>query len=69
MKWFFPALILLIAALVFDLGLMAYAMYALLGAILASRLITQTWTENLAPTTPSGFSARKRPDGASPEWP
>ncbi len=48
MKWFFPALILLIAALVFDLGLLAYAMYALLGAILISRLMTRMWTENLA---------------------
>ncbi len=47
MKWFFPALILLIAALVFDLG-RAYAMYALLGAILISRLMTRMWTENLA---------------------
>ncbi len=48
MKWFFPALILLIAALVLDLGLLAYAMYALLGAILISRLMTRMWTENLA---------------------
>lgn len=47
MKWFFGTLALLAVALVLDLGLLAYAMYALLAMLLVSRVLTRTWSENL----------------------
>jgi uncharacterized protein (DUF58 family) len=50
MKWFLGALLLLVVALVFDLGLMAYAMYALLGVMVASRFLARSWSENLRAT-------------------
>jgi uncharacterized protein (DUF58 family) len=48
MKWFLGATLLLVVALVFNLGLLAYAMYALLGVMLVSRFLARTWSENLA---------------------
>ncbi len=48
MRWFAGALLLLIVALVFGLGLLAYAMYALLAVMIASRLMSRIWIENLA---------------------
>jgi len=50
MRWFLGATALLVVALVFDLGLMAYAMYALLGVMLVSRFLARTWSENLSAT-------------------
>jgi uncharacterized protein (DUF58 family) len=50
MKWFLGALLLLVVALALDLGLMAYAMYALLGVMLASRFLARSWSENLSAT-------------------
>lgn len=50
MKWFLGALLLLVVALAFDLGLMAYAMYALLGVMVVSRFLARTWSENLSAT-------------------
>ncbi len=50
MKWFLGATALLVVALVFDLGLLAYAMYALLGVMLVSRFLARTWSENLSAT-------------------
>lgn len=47
MKWFVPTVLILLVALVFNLGLLAYAMYALLGAMLVSRLMTKQWVEHL----------------------
>lgn len=38
----------LLISLIFDLGLLAYAMYALLGVLLVSRFLTKNWAENLA---------------------
>lgn len=48
MKWFLGALLLLAVAMVLNLGLLAYAMYALLGALLVSRVVTRIWAESLA---------------------
>jgi len=48
MKWFAGAILLLLVALVCNLGLLAYAMYALLGVMLASRFLARTWAENLS---------------------
>jgi uncharacterized repeat protein (TIGR01451 family) len=50
MKWFLGATLLLTIALVFQLGLLAYAMYALLGVMLLSRFLARTWSENLSAT-------------------
>ena len=50
MKWFLGATALLVVALVFDLGLLAYAMYALLGVMLVSRFLARAWSDNLSAT-------------------
>ncbi len=50
MKWFLGATLLLTIALVFQLGLLAYAMYALLGVMLLSRFLARAWSENLNAT-------------------
>lgn len=48
MRWIAGAILLLAVALIFDLGLLAYAMYALLGVMIVSRLVSRLWIENLA---------------------
>ncbi len=50
MKWFLGVLLLLLAALVLESGLLAYAMYVLLGLLLVSRLMTTTWIHSLQVT-------------------
>ncbi len=50
MKWFVGALLLLLAALVLESGLLAYAMYVLLGLLLISRFLARSWVEHLAVT-------------------
>ena len=50
MKWFAGAAFLLLVALAFNLGLLAYAMYALLGVMAVSRVLTRSWAENLSAT-------------------
>jgi uncharacterized protein (DUF58 family) len=47
MKWLVGALLILLIALVFNLGLLAYAMYALLGVLVTSWLLARAWSENL----------------------
>jgi uncharacterized repeat protein (TIGR01451 family) len=48
MMWFIAALLLLLAALAFGLGLPAYAMYVLLGVMLVSRWLARQWVQNLS---------------------
>ncbi len=48
MKWFAGTLLVLALAMVLDLGLLAYAMYALLGVMFVSRVITRIWAESLS---------------------
>src|SRR5215475_13965187 len=48
MRWFLGAILILLFALAFGLGLLAYAMYALLGIMLASRVLSRLWSESLA---------------------
>jgi uncharacterized repeat protein (TIGR01451 family) len=48
MRWFLGAALILLAALVLETGLLAYAMYVLLGLLLLSRALARSWTENLA---------------------
>src|SRR5262245_17403632 len=48
MRWFLAATLILLAALVFESGLLAYAMYVLLALLLVSRLLARAWTERLS---------------------
>jgi uncharacterized repeat protein (TIGR01451 family) len=48
MRWLAAVVLLLIAALAYGLGLMAYAMYALLGIMLVSRWLARYWIGNLS---------------------
>src|SRR4051794_22461771 len=50
MKWFFGTLLLLLAALVLESGLLAFATYVLLALLLVSRLLARGWSENLRAT-------------------
>jgi uncharacterized protein (DUF58 family) len=43
MKWFLGAILLLLAALVLQSGLLAYAMYVLLAVMITSRLLARNW--------------------------
>ncbi|HUY92645.1 MAG TPA: DUF58 domain-containing protein [Pirellulales bacterium] len=50
MRWYLGAIAILLVALVFQLGLLAYAMYVLLGLMLLSRFVARHWIENLSAT-------------------
>jgi uncharacterized protein (DUF58 family) len=50
MRWLIGAVALLVVAIAFDLGLFAYAMYALLGVIVASRVLVLGWSGNVVAT-------------------
>jgi uncharacterized protein (DUF58 family) len=47
MRWFLGVLLLLVAALLLESGLLAYAMYVLLGLLVVSRYLTRNWIEHL----------------------
>lgn len=47
MRWYLAAVFLLAVGLVFQLGLLVYAMYALLGVMLVSRYLARSWSESL----------------------
>ncbi len=49
-KWLLGTLVLLAISLTFNLGLLAYAMYALLGVMITGRLLTRAWAENVSAT-------------------
>lgn len=48
MRWITAAILILIIALLFQLELLAYAMYVLLGVLLSSRLLSQSWATSLS---------------------
>jgi uncharacterized repeat protein (TIGR01451 family) len=48
MKWFVAALLILLAALLLESGLLAYAMYVLLALLLISRLLARSWIGGLS---------------------
>jgi uncharacterized repeat protein (TIGR01451 family) len=50
MKWFLGAILLLLAALLLESGLLAYAMYVLLGLLIVSRVLARSWIANLTAT-------------------
>ncbi len=50
MKWFLGVLLLLLAALLLESSLLAYAMYVLLGLLLLSRWLARSWIGHLSAT-------------------
>lgn len=48
MRWFLAAVLLLLAALVLESGLLAYAMYVLLALMLLTRFLARSWARNLS---------------------
>jgi uncharacterized repeat protein (TIGR01451 family) len=46
-RWYIGAAVLLVLALVFRMGLLAYAMYVLLGLLIITRLAARLWIEKL----------------------
>jgi uncharacterized protein (DUF58 family) len=48
MQWLVAAALILLFALVFRLGLLAYAMYVLVGVLVTSRLLAQTWARSVS---------------------
>src|SRR5205823_6451940 len=61
MRWFLAAVLILLAALVLESGLLAYAMYVLLGLLLLTRWLARSWAENLSATR-TCRRARRGPD-------
>jgi len=55
-KWFFGAILLLIVGIVFQLGLLMYAMYVFLGLLVVSRYLARQWTDNLVVTREANTS-------------
>ncbi|MCB9874690.1 MAG: DUF58 domain-containing protein [Planctomycetaceae bacterium] len=47
MNWLVGAALILVLSLIFDLGLLAYAMYALLSVLFVSRYLASQWAESL----------------------
>ena len=47
MKWILGAVVLLVVGLVFQLSLLVYAMYVLLGVLLVSRILAQVWINSV----------------------
>src|SRR5947209_7847566 len=43
MKWYIAVILILLAALLLDAGLLAYSMYVLLGLLLLTRFLARTW--------------------------
>jgi uncharacterized protein (DUF58 family) len=48
MKWFIAVLLILLAALLLDAGLLAYSMYVLLGLLLLTRFLARSWINSLS---------------------
>ena len=48
MRWALGAIALLLVGYALDLGLLVYAMYALLGVMLVSRFVAREWVDNLS---------------------
>src|SRR5689334_13413898 len=50
MKWYIAVILILIAALLLDSGLLAYAMYVLLALLIISRFLARSWMNGLSAT-------------------
>ncbi len=67
MRWFAGAILLLLVALVLQLGLLAYAMYVLLGVMAVSRLLTRAGART-SPPCASATCSRPTSAPPSPCW-
>src|SRR5258708_27268638 len=47
MRWYLGAIVLLAIGMAFQMGLLVYAMYVLLGVMLVSRYLAREWVENV----------------------
>jgi uncharacterized protein (DUF58 family) len=65
MRWLVGAVILLVIAITLQLGLFAYAMYVLLGVIVASRVLVNGWSGNLSATREMSRDRLKIGDGTA----
>src|SRR5258708_26332436 len=50
MKWYIAVILILLAALLLDAGLLAYSMYVLLGLLIVTRFLARSWINNLSAT-------------------
>src|SRR5207302_999566 len=48
MKWYLAVILILLAALLLDAGLLAYSMYVLLGLLLLTRFLARSWINHLS---------------------
>jgi uncharacterized protein (DUF58 family) len=48
MRWYIAVILILLAALLLDAGLLAYSMYVLLGLLLLTRFLARSWINNLS---------------------
>jgi uncharacterized protein (DUF58 family) len=71
MKWFLSVLLLLLAALLLESGLLAYAAYVLIGLLLVSRALARNWVGQLAVARRCRLTERDNdetiPDGLTAE--
>lgn len=65
MKWYVGAILLLLLGMVFELGLLVYAMYALLAVMLVSRYLAREWTENITASRECSLSTAQIDDKAA----
>jgi uncharacterized protein (DUF58 family) len=65
MKWFLGAAVLLVIGLALDLGLLVYAMYALLGVVLVSRYLARQWIDALEAARDSSRASAEIGDKAA----
>src|ERR1700731_2689212 len=66
MKWFLGVLLMLLAALLIESGLLAYAAYVLLGLLLVSRALARNWAGQLAVTRTCRLVGRDDDEAAGP---
>lgn len=67
MYWFVTAIALLLAALLLESGLLAYAMYVLLGLLLLARYFARSWVSNLTATRSVRQAGKHDDDPDSPD--
>ena len=59
MKWYVGVVLILLAALLLDAGLLAYSMYVLLGLLLLTRVLARSWINNISATAYSCAGVRR----------
>jgi uncharacterized protein (DUF58 family) len=69
MKWFLAVILILLAALLLESGLLAYAMYVLLALLLLSRWLARSWIGNLSATRATRRARSERRAPSDPDEP